>query len=238
MSTFDETAHPRTSAGVATGGQFTTKPKGEPAVTLSPTTDPRDADVAIRSTWRARGSGWNDLPRWPDGVAKPTVSWGYDDGRVETTFWFQDGQHTITYWTGSDNEGYNSFDDGLVDDGGAISGQVFGGDPDSEDAYAMRDWMAEVHTRIDAEAYGVAIAASTTEVNAAVISSALGEPQQPATATAGAQADTATRVQRARQALDAWDAARDGDSGDSEHEAALDVADELRSLLAALEAHG
>jgi len=34
MSTFNESDHPRTSAGVTAGGQFTTKAKGEPAVSL------------------------------------------------------------------------------------------------------------------------------------------------------------------------------------------------------------
>jgi len=40
MSTFDESSHPRTSAGVKAGGQFTTKPKAEADVVLPAANDP------------------------------------------------------------------------------------------------------------------------------------------------------------------------------------------------------
>jgi len=59
MSTFDAAAHPRTSAGVTTGGQFTTKAKGESAVSLdSPAGGlplPDGTEVAFR----------NPLPQGP-----------------------------------------------------------------------------------------------------------------------------------------------------------------------------
>ena len=163
----------RVPAGVTTGGQFAAGARSESTATLTPPRhDPRNGSVKIDATWHANGAGWNELPAWPEGVAKPEISWEHDYSRVRTAFWFNDHSTAIVYWKGSDGDTYNSFDN---DEEGQIHNDVFGGDCDSEAAEAMQEWMHEVHGRIDAEAYGVSVAAATPDVNAAVIASALGE---------------------------------------------------------------
>ncbi|QUC00622.1 hypothetical protein [Cellulosimicrobium cellulans] len=106
---------------------------------------------------------------------------------MQTTFSFNGGAQSITYWNGSGGETYQTYDDNygrddvviLVRDG------VFGGDAGTDPAHEMKDWMREVHSRIEAQAYGVAVAATTDDVRAAVLASALGEPQPVAPADDG-----------------------------------------------------
>jgi len=80
MTTFDEAAHPRTSAGVTTGGQFTTKPKGESAVTLAATgIDQRSRDrAALNSMAEMLGvpDHWNGSADYLEEVAELIGSTG------------------------------------------------------------------------------------------------------------------------------------------------------------------
>ncbi|WP_251153621.1 hypothetical protein [Cellulosimicrobium sp. Marseille-Q4280] len=174
--------HSRVPAGVTTGGQFATGARSESTATLTPPTgpDPRDGVVRIDAQWRAAGSGWDALPVWPEGAGPtPTVTWEHNNDVVQTTFSFNDGAQSVTYWKGSDGDTHNTYDDNYGSDGDVapVRDGVFGGDSDTDTAYEMRDWMYEVHSRIDTEAYGVTVAATTEDVRAAVLASALGEPQ-------------------------------------------------------------
>lgn len=158
----------RQPAGVPTGGQFTTSTRAESGVAL-----PAPPDEAYKATVTVVANvdldaRWHDpLPQWPAGVPEPELYWEYKDGMVQTTFTFPSGD-TVRCWNVND-EGYSS----LLDQGAKV-GEL--ADDDEAEDQAL-EWMNEVHDRVEAGAYGAAVATQTPGLRAAVAAYAKGEPQ-------------------------------------------------------------
>lgn len=158
----------RQPSGQPTGGQFATTARTESGVALAaerPAADFR-AEVPIVAHFTADAAHFDPLPEWPATVAQPEVYWEYNDGNVETTFTFPSGD-SVKFWTHGD-ENYST---GL--DAGEQPTEL----TDEEEQWVAHEWMSAVHDRVEAGAYGAAVATQTGEVQQAVIAAALGRPQ-------------------------------------------------------------
>lgn len=179
----------RQPSGQPTGGQFATTARTESGVALdAPPAEAFRAEVPVVAHFTL-DSTWNDpLPEWPEDVPQPEVYWEYDDGNVETTFTFPSGD-SVKFWTHGD-ENYST-----ALDVGEYPAEL--GEDDVQ--WVAHEWMSEVHNRVEAGAYGAAVATQTGEVQQAVIANALGRPQPTHERTPTDQARA-----RAHRMLEAW----------------------------------
>jgi len=141
MSTFDEAAHPRTSAGVTTGGQFTTKPKGEPAVALASTT-PTRVGVPVHAIATVDVTTMDPLPEWPASLGEPQLYYERDpESDTITLTVVTDDAGSVKFYA----DGDDSFDVG-VDEGEPIS---------SAERDALRAWGRAALRNVDVAHFAV-----------------------------------------------------------------------------------
>lgn len=151
------------------GGKFAEKVKDAPVGVQLMEPHPTDfsASVPIAAVVTIGTDASRELPPWPADIEKPDVFYEYCNDRIETFFSIAGGTESVTLWD---------------DRGDAMSTQNDGAEPavtfaDEDEEDAAMEWMRAVHERIDGEAYGVAIAAQTPAVMAAVVAAGLGEVQ-------------------------------------------------------------
>lgn len=180
----------RQPAGVPTGGQFAATARSETGTALVQELPDKAfrAEVPIVAHFTLDRNQHDPLPEWPEGVAQPDVYWEYDDGELETTFTFPSGT-SVKFWTINDENHSTMLEENQEIDELA--------DPDTW--WAAREWMDAVHDRVEAGAYGAAVATQTGEVQQAILANALGRPQPAALRTPTDQA-----LSRAHAMLEAW----------------------------------
>lgn len=180
----------RQPAGQPTGGQFATTERAESGVALTAETSPEAfrAEVPIVAHFTLDAKHYDPLPEWPEGVPQPEVYWEYDDGEVETSFTFPSGDR-VKCWSRND-ENFSS----LQDHGEEVAELA-----DEDAKWTAHEWMGEVHNRVEAGAYGAAVATQTGEVQQAILAAALGRPQPAAQRT-----QTEKALARANAMLEAF----------------------------------
>jgi hypothetical protein len=130
----------------------------------------------LTGTIELQNADFDTLPDWPAGMAEPTVSFEFENGKVQTLVTVEDKM--MTFWT-DDTEG--TLDSTYLSDtpyGDPNPWQDF----DAEDQDLARDWGKRVHERIDSATYGIMMEATRAPaVNDIILAQALGkEPAAPA----------------------------------------------------------
>ena len=104
MSTFDPTQHPRTQAGVATGGRFTTAPRAEAAVSLEPGQHTPDClthaiGCAVQNIRDAKKDTDPSVRDWAAGADPVAVGRGYLEDGSATCHCSSTDMSWATQWT-------------------------------------------------------------------------------------------------------------------------------------------
>ncbi|HEX9086724.1 MAG TPA: hypothetical protein VF867_04265, partial [Arthrobacter sp.] len=157
----------RQPQGIPAGGQFAPDTRSEPTINLSPDGD-KAHTAPLTGTVELRNAGFDQLPPWPAGMPQPEVSFGFSNGKCETSITV-DGR-LMSFW--------DSDTDGTIND--TDNGSNPWEDFDEEDQEIALHWGKRVHQRIDGSTYGIMIEASNTPaVHAIIMAHALGEDPTP-----------------------------------------------------------
>lgn len=203
---------PDTNPNRLTNGEYTFKTNTDStAAPLQPEKTHTPGGWA-RFAGEARLYQHDALPAWPADLAKPTSYIEFNNG-AHTWFQFGDGLD-VEFWSGSDDEVYNS-----VDDGGRFETSWPEDWTDEQQEEAIQ-WMTEVQRHVDADVYGITISAVSGDVATAILANATGELYRQASSDNAID----NAVERANRVLPAW-----VDNIDSEPQTALeDALNDLR----------
>lgn len=163
----------RQPQGIPVGGQFAANAHSEAEVTLA---RPNfvEYEAPIVGTAKLNLGSFEVLPEWPAEMPEPSVTYDFDDGKVNTYVDIDEAGsiRSLRFWT-DDIDGTNN-----STDHGENPWEEF----DEEDQENARAWGKAVHERIDASTYGVMIEATLQgKVREIILAHATGASPEPAT---------------------------------------------------------
>jgi hypothetical protein len=158
----------RQPKGIPVGGQFAATAHSESDVALQQPTF-TEYEAPITGTAKLNLGSFEKLPEWPAGMPEPSVTYDFDDGKVNTYIDIDPSGsiRSMRFWTDDIDGTHNTTDHG------ENPWEEF----DEEDQEAARAYGKEVHERIDSSTYGVMLEATTQgKVREIILAHATGQP--------------------------------------------------------------